>query len=229
MERTFTLGNAPKDAKITYEANLSSLAMESSITTDGKWEQTKSEKRQAKGLSGFDVVGKLILNNDKATVWTMMFTAKPLIIDTRNESAKAEEEEIPAGAKLIAKTDCPTCHNAFNQTVGPAYIDIAKRYELTADNVTILTNKIIVGGSGTWGEAAMTPHPDLERKDVTEMVKYILSLDADEEAEGSVGGFKEIPKEKYRKADAAAEKKNILPGTLAKAYVSKKICRFWLM
>jgi cytochrome c len=222
LERTFTLENAPKEVTVFYELNLSSIASESSVTSDGTWTQTSSEKRKAKGLSGFDVVGKLTLNNDKSTTLTAMFTSKPLIIDTRNENAKAEEEEIPLGAKLIAKTDCPTCHNTYNQTVGPSYIDIAKRYETLANNVTMLTNKVIVGGSGTWGEAAMTAHPDLDKTDVTEMVKYILSLDADEEAKGAVGGFKEIPAEEYRKADVAAAKKSILPGALAKAYVSKK-------
>ena len=83
----------------------------------------------AVALSGFDFVGELVLNNDKPTIVTTNFTAKPLIIDERNKNAKAEEEEIPLGAKLIAKTDCPTCHNTYSQTVGPAYIDIAKRYE----------------------------------------------------------------------------------------------------
>lgn len=222
LERTFTLENAPSDVKIRYEANLSSIALESSITTDGTWEKMSSKKRKAKDLSGFDIVGKLTLNNDKPTVWTTMFTTKPLIIDTRNKNAKAEEEEIPLGAKLIAKTDCPTCHNTFNKTVGPAYIDIAKRYETSESNRAMLVNKIINGGSGAWGAAAMTAHTDLPKENVTEMVNYILSLDADEESEGAVGGFKDIPVAEYRKADTAATKKNILPGALAKAYVSKK-------
>ena len=222
LERTFTLENVPTGATITYDVNLSSIAMESSITTDGVWTKNASEKRQAKGLSGLDIVGKLTLNNDKPTVFTTMFTSKPLIIDIRNKNAKEEEEEIPLGAKLIAKTDCPTCHNTYDQTVGPAYVEIAKRYENNESNLTTLTSKVIAGGSGVWGEAAMTPHPDLKKADVTEMVRYILSLDADEEGEGAVGGFKEIPKSAYRKADAAAAKKTMLPGALTKAYVSKK-------
>ncbi|MEZ4987502.1 MAG: hypothetical protein R2795_21060 [Saprospiraceae bacterium] len=44
------------------------------------------------------------------------------------------------------------------------------------------TQKVLQGGSGNWGEAAMTPHPDLGEAQARAMVAYILSLDAEEEA-----------------------------------------------
>jgi cytochrome c len=222
LERRFILENAPQNATISYKMNLSSIALESSITTDGTWANKDFKPRKAKGLSGFDFVGELVLNNDKPTIITTNFTAKPLIIDERNKNAKAEEEEIPLGAKLIAKTDCPTCHNTYSQTVGPAYIDIAKRYETNEATVTKLTQKVINGGSGVWGNAAMTAHPDAAEEDITEMVRYILSLDADDEEAGAVSGFKEVAKADYLKASKAAEALNLLGGCLAKAYVSSK-------
>lgn len=222
FERTFTLKNAPKEAKVSLTTNLSSIAIESSLVTDGKWEVSNFETRKAKGLSGFDFAGKLVLNNNKSTTLTAMFTAKPLLIDERNKNSKAQEEEIPAGAKLIAKTDCPTCHNTYSKTVGPAYVDIAKRYETSESNLKMLVNKVIKGGSGVWGEAAMTAHPDLDKKEVTEMVSYILSLDADEEAAGAVGGFKDVPKSEYIKADTAAKNLKMLPGVLAKGFIPGK-------
>ncbi len=39
-----------------------------------------------------------------------------------------------------------------------------------------LTGKVIKGGAGNWGQIPMTPHPQLSKKDVSEMVRYILSL-----------------------------------------------------
>ena len=39
-----------------------------------------------------------------------------------------------------------------------------------------LANKIIKGGKGLWGSAAMTPHPNLPEAQAEEMARYILSL-----------------------------------------------------
>lgn len=222
LERVFTLENVPSNAKVSYKMNLSSIALESSLTTDGEWAFSEFVIRKAKGLSGYDFMGELVLNNDKPTTVTTVFTSKPLIIDIRNKNAKAEEEEIPLGAKLIAKTDCPTCHNTYSKTVGPAYVDIAKRYKTSEETVAQLTKKVINGGSGVWGEAAMTAHPDAAKKDVTEMVRYILSLDADEEDAGAAGGFQEVAKADYLQPMKETEDLNLLAGCLAKAYVANK-------
>src|SRR5690606_35011698 len=92
-----------------------------------------------------------------------------------------EEGALPLGARLIARSDCKTCHNTYLQTIGPAYIDVATRYATTPDNVALLVSKIRNGGAGVRGEAAMTPHPDLDALDVKAMVDYIMSLDADKE------------------------------------------------
>ena len=40
----------------------------------------------------------------------------------------------------------------------------------------MLASKIIAGGSGSWGEIPMAPHPAISIDDAKEMVKYILSL-----------------------------------------------------
>jgi cytochrome c len=45
-----------------------------------------------------------------------------------------------------------------------------------AANIDMLVNKVINGGKGNWGDVPMAPHPQLKKEDVTEMVKYILSL-----------------------------------------------------
>ncbi|RWY53660.1 c-type cytochrome [Mucilaginibacter gilvus] len=78
------------------------------------------------------------------------------------------------GATLIAGSDCTTCHKEHQKIVGPAFADIAKKY--TAADEEKLAKKVIAGGSGNWGDIAMSPHPAISLADAKEMVKYILSV-----------------------------------------------------
>lgn len=78
------------------------------------------------------------------------------------------------GEALMANSDCNTCHNAQSKVIGPALVDIAKKYK--ESDIDMLAEKVIKGGSGNWGTVGMTPHPDLPLNDAKEMVKYILSV-----------------------------------------------------
>jgi cytochrome c len=80
------------------------------------------------------------------------------------------------GAGLIQKNDCLTCHKLDQKIIGPAYTDVANKYTASPAVIDTLANKIIKGGSGNWGNIAMSPHPNLSVTDAQEMVKYILSL-----------------------------------------------------
>lgn len=81
-----------------------------------------------------------------------------------------------AGEKLLAANDCGTCHKVDTKVIGPAFQDIAKKYDASEANIDMLTKKVIAGGSGNWGTMAMTAHPGLAEADAKEIVKYILSL-----------------------------------------------------
>ena len=80
------------------------------------------------------------------------------------------------GLELIGASDCTTCHAIDKKIIGPAYVDVAKKYENTQTVIDTLVSKIKKGGMGNWGNIPMTPHPDLSDADAQEMVKYILSL-----------------------------------------------------
>jgi cytochrome c len=71
--------------------------------------------------------------------------------------------------KLIQASDCSSCHAVDHQVVGPAYSEVAKRYNGQVDAVDKLSAKIRDGGGG------MTPHPDLTEPQRTEIAKWILS------------------------------------------------------
>lgn len=77
---------------------------------------------------------------------------------------------------LIGTNDCTTCHGIDKKIIGPAYTDVAKKYEDSQATEDTLISKIKHGGSGNWGNIAMTPHPNLSDDDARLMVKYILSL-----------------------------------------------------
>jgi cytochrome c len=76
------------------------------------------------------------------------------------------------GADLIVKNDCRNCHREREKLIGPAFSDVAKRYR--ASDTDTLAAKIIKGGSGHWGDAAMSPHPALALSDAKTIVKFIL-------------------------------------------------------
>jgi cytochrome c len=80
------------------------------------------------------------------------------------------------GLTLIAKSDCLTCHKTDTKNIGPAYKDVAAKYENTEENVALLAGKVIKGGAGVWGQIPMTPHPALSEDDAKQMIKYVLLL-----------------------------------------------------
>jgi cytochrome c len=105
--------------------------------------------------------------------------------DEKKDDAAANSPALPAGItqadydkglNLVATSDCLTCHDINKKITGPTYAEIAKKYEPTKENITLLAGKIITGGSGVWGTVPMTPHDGLPQEDAEAMVKYVLSL-----------------------------------------------------
>ncbi|QRR01718.1 ThuA domain-containing protein [Dyadobacter sandarakinus] len=80
------------------------------------------------------------------------------------------------GKRLIELSDCKACHSIDKKSIGPAYREVAKKYEKERNSLARLTDKVLKGGSGVWGEQAMPGHPQHKPEEVEEMVKYVLSL-----------------------------------------------------
>lgn len=121
---------------------------------------------------------------------TTALLALSFLCSCGNQGEKKESTSAPAtaasdlssnpdyqkGLELIAKSDCLTCHKVSEKLIGPAYKDVAAKYENTEENITMLAGKIIKGGQGVWGQIPMTAHPQLAESDAKQMVKYILLL-----------------------------------------------------
>ena len=85
------------------------------------------------------------------------------------------------GKRMMELSDCKACHSIDQKSIGPAYLEVAKKYK-GAQVEGKLARKIISGGGGVWGEQAMSAHPQLKESEATDMVRYILSLADDKPA-----------------------------------------------
>ncbi|MFD2244637.1 c-type cytochrome [Pontibacter ruber] len=97
-------------------------------------------------------------------------------IGTDRSVEPATSDTFAEGEKLIAQSDCLACHQVDKKLVGPSYKEVAQKYAFNDKNVNYLSEKIIKGGKGVWGEVPMTPHPDMPEQNAQAMAKYILSL-----------------------------------------------------
>ena len=80
------------------------------------------------------------------------------------------------GLELEAKSDCATCHKLDEKLIGPSFREIAAKYPMNDATIDSLSEKVIKGGSGNWGQVPMTAHPDMPKEDAKAIVKYVLLL-----------------------------------------------------
>jgi cytochrome c len=45
------------------------------------------------------------------------------------------------GKALMAKSDCKACHQTYTKVLGPAFVEVAKRYATNKDAVDMLATK----------------------------------------------------------------------------------------
>lgn len=208
----------PEGLKLLYKANYSSIVLENSIETNAPWEILGTEAREGKGLKTIDLDGVLTLNGSGETYLRSWFAAKPMLVNANKVVGAEEAEEQPLGYRLIARSDCKSCHNTYVATIGPSYKDIARRYRNTPENVAMLAGKIKLGGSGVWGSTVMSAHPELNDPDIVAMVEYIMSLDAEEEAAMTEIEAAQVKDGNYTAGDDGVEAGKLLPGAQITVY-----------
>ena len=105
-------------------------------------------------------------------------TGFDITLVAQGHQAALQHAEYARGKILLDRSDCKNCHAMDRQVNGPAYPTIAERYRKDAFAVGNLTQKVVKGGAGVWGETVMSAHPQLSESDAGEMVRWILSLGA---------------------------------------------------
>ncbi len=177
LHRHFVVSNVSEGTLIVLKTALTNLQSENDYETDGSLEVISKSKTEYKGGSTNSLQISLLLNSDKPTDLKVYY--HPGFANEAAEVGEVVVDLLAQGGNLIEGSDCKTCHNEGVKTVGPAYLDVAKKYPFTKENVKILAEKVIAGGSGVWGQVVMNPHPDLMQEDAEKMVSYVLSLDGE--------------------------------------------------
>lgn len=81
-----------------------------------------------------------------------------------------------ADLDLARAKNCMSCHSVANKVVGPAFKDVAKRYAGQPDAQAKLTQKVLKGGSGTWGVVPMPANAQVSEAEAKSLVQWILGL-----------------------------------------------------
>lgn len=71
---------------------------------------------------------------------------------------------------------CFSCHAIDQKKIGPAWIDVAKRYHGKPKALSEVSERIVKGGSGLWGQIPMPPNQATPAQ-AKELAKMILSLE----------------------------------------------------
>ena len=122
-----------------------------------------------------DKEDKFIVQKKIKARWVFIPNGKD-IYPLSNSHSEAPKERSITENTAIAASDCKACHAFSKKSVGPAFTEVAKKYADDPKAVDYLSEKIIKGGSGVWGDHAMSAHPQLSKEVTKEMVKYIIGL-----------------------------------------------------
>lgn len=102
----------------------------------------------------------------------------PMLGDPVPGQSMTSDFRVLIGGMKLNASDCYSCHTISKKSVGPTFKDVAEKYKNDNAAAKYLAGKIINGGSGVWGEVAMSAHPDLTPENAKQMVDFILSLSA---------------------------------------------------
>lgn len=80
-----------------------------------------------------------------------------------------------ASAELAKSKNCVACHSVERKMIGPPYKAVAERYGKDESAIKVLSEKIVKGGGGSWGQLPMPPQPSVSPEEAEALVKWILS------------------------------------------------------
>ncbi|HUW25948.1 MAG TPA: c-type cytochrome [Gallionella sp.] len=103
----------------------------------------------------------------KSTIVSMTVAAGLLV------AGSALATDMPAAAK---KNNCVACHAIDKKVVGPAWMDVSKKYKGDAGAEAHLSTVITKGGKGVWGPMPMPPNPKVSDAEKKELIDFVLGL-----------------------------------------------------
>ncbi len=79
-----------------------------------------------------------------------------------------------ASEELAKSKNCLACHAVDKKLVGPSYKDVKAKYEKDDKAVAMLTQKIMKGGVGNWGQIPMPANPQVSKEEAEKLAKWVL-------------------------------------------------------
>lgn len=79
-----------------------------------------------------------------------------------------------AAQELLKNQGCVACHSVSNKVVGPAYREVAAKYQGKTDAQAYLVKKMREGGSGVWGAIPMPAQPGLKDAEAQAIAQWLL-------------------------------------------------------
>jgi len=118
----------------------------------------------------------------------------------------AQGDELSLGESVIANSDCLGCHAQHHRVTGPAWSEISGKFRAKLQDSVIdtLSESILKGGAGTWGNVPMPPHPNMSEEEARAAVAFILNTGEPEDAANP-------PLDSYGEAYVASSSYDILP------------------
>ena len=104
------------------------------------------------------------------------FMSAVSLADSPPASASDSAGAATAAKKLVAGSNCSSCHAANQKIVGPSYKQIADKFAGKPGAEATLVHAIKNGHVGTWGKIPMPAHKHLSTADTQKIVAWILAM-----------------------------------------------------
>jgi cytochrome c len=89
----------------------------------------------------------------------------------------ASATDLLEGKELARKNLCIGCHAEKQKVVGPAFVEIANRYDNSPQSYSYLMNKIKNGGVGVWGAIPMPANKNnITDEEIRIVVNWIFGM-----------------------------------------------------
>ena len=113
-----------------------------------------------------DSAAKLLKSDVKLFLITALLSCFSLSVYASADDVKA--------AAVAKQNACMGCHAVDKKIVGPSFQAVAKKYANDSSANVFLKNKILKGGSGSWGVVPMPANAKLNEADVSMLTSWIL-------------------------------------------------------
>ena len=161
-QQTLVIGNEPPVIRLKSVANKSFY-----------WPDTRSFAYEIAIEDKEDGVITAVENNNPF----IQFDYQPAL--SKKDLGHQNVSLVEQGKALVDANNCLACHKLNEKVVGPAFRDVAQKYQKDKKALKYLVDKIGNGGSGVWGEMNMPAFSGLSEADRTALATYVLSLTED--------------------------------------------------